>query len=225
MDIHIITGHLGSGKTEIAVNFAIRLAQRFQQTGDPRKVALLDIDVVNPYFAAREARTVLEAHGVAVAAPSAKTTTADLSVLPGTVYQYLHTENHVVVIDVGGDPVGARILSSLHSHLNGKNLQTYCVVNTKRPATSMYQGILTYIDNISAAARLHITGLIHNTHLLYETSVDDILQGQTLLERVSAQTGLPIVLTAAMQNLAQVIPPMENDILPLERYLKPPYDT
>ena len=70
MEVHILTGHLGSGKTEIAVNFAIRLAQYLQQAGDPGIVALLDIDVVNPYFAAREARTVLESRGIRVAAPS-----------------------------------------------------------------------------------------------------------------------------------------------------------
>lgn len=223
MDIHIITGHLGSGKTEIAVNFAIRLAKRFQQSGDPTAVALVDVDIVNPYFAAREARTVLESYGVTVAAPSLKTTTADLPVLPGDVYQVLHREDHVVIIDVGGDPVGARILSSFREHLRGKNLHMYCVVNTKRPSTSVQQGILAYIHNINAASRLRITGLIHNTHLMDETSVQDICQGQDLLEQVSQETGLPIAFTAAMKNLAQNIQDIGNKVLSMEQYIKPPY--
>ncbi len=223
MDIHIITGHLGSGKTEVAVNFAIQLARQFQQSGDPTTVALLDVDVVNPYFAAREAREILESQGIKVAAPSLETTTADLPVLSSQIYQFLHDEDHVVIIDVGGDPVGARILSSLHTHLQGKNLHVYCVVNTKRPSTSVHQGILAYIRDISAASRLRMTGLIHNTHLMDETSVQDIYQGQTILQQVSQEVGLPIVFTAAMKNIAQDIQDIGNEVLAMERYIKPPY--
>jgi hypothetical protein len=223
MDIRIITGHLGSGKTEVAVNFAIQLARQFQQSKDPTTVALIDVDVVNPYFAAREVRGTLESLGIKVAAPSLETTTADLPVLSSYVYQFLHYEDHVVIIDVGGDPVGAKILSSLHEHLQGKNLHVYCVVNTKRPSTSVHQGILSYIRDINIASRLGITGLIHNTHLMDETSVQDIYQGQNILEQVSQEVGLPIVFTAAMKNIAQDIQDIGNEVLPMERYIKPPY--
>jgi hypothetical protein len=223
MDIHIITGHLGSGKTEVAVNFAIQLVRQVQQSNDPPTVALIDVDVVNPYFAAREARGILESLGIQVAAPSLKTTTAGLPVLSSQIYQFLHDEDQMVIIDVGGDPVGAKILSSLHEHLQGKNLQMYCVVNTKRPSTSVYQGILSYIRDINAASRLRITGLIHNTHLMDETSVQDIYQGQHILDQVSQEVGLPIVFTAAMKNIAQDIQDIGNEVLPMERYIKPPY--
>lgn len=224
MDIHILTGHLGSGKTEIAVNFAIRLTQGFQQSDVPTAVALIDVDVVNPYFAAREARTVLEAYGVKVATPSAEMTTADLPVLSGEIYRYLHrNEDQVVIIDVGGDPTGAKILRTLHRYLQGNNLAMYCVVNTKRPSTSAYQGIIAYINDINAASQLSITGLIHNTHLLDETSVEDILQGQQLLQQVSTAAKLPIVFTAAMKPIAQHIHGIGNAVLALEQYLKPPY--
>lgn len=224
MDIHIITGHLGSGKTEVAVNFAFQMAGRVQPSDSSPGVAVVDIDVVNPYFAAREARYVLESHGIAVAAPSLKSTTADLPVLPKEVYQMLHREELTVIIDVGGDSAGARILGSLYEHLQGKNLHTYCVVNTKRPSTSHRQGILSYIEHISMASRLPITGLIHNTHLLNETSAQDIFEGQKMLEEVAKETGLPIVFTAAMKNIAQDLGTcIGNDILHMERYIKPPY--
>lgn len=223
MDIHIITGHLGSGKTEVAVNFAFHTVERFQQSGDFSTVAVVDIDVINPYFAAREARTILESRGIKVAAPSIKTTTADLPVLPDEVYQVLHREEYVVIIDVGGDPAGARILTSFYKYFQGKNLHVYCVVNTKRPSTSAQQGILSYIQRISAASRLPITGLIHNTHLLHETSVDDICQGQILVEEVAQEIGVPIVFTAAMKEVAEDIGCIGNDILLMERYIKPPY--
>ncbi len=223
MDIHIITGHLGSGKTEVAVNFAIQTTDRLRQSGNPSGVAVIDIDVVNPYFAAREARRVLESHGVQVAAPSMKTTTADLPILSGDIYRFLHREDHIVIIDVGGDPAGARILSSLYDHLQGKDLHVYCVVNTKRPSTSAHQGILSSIQNMSAASRLSISGLIHNSHLLDETSVQDICQGQELLEGIAEEIGLPIIFTAAMKKIALDLECIRNEVLVMERYIKPPY--
>lgn len=224
MDIHIITGHLGSGKTEIAANFAFHLAEQPGRSISAPHVAVVDIDVVNPYFAAREARKQFEAQGIKVAAPSIQTTTADIPVLSKEVYQILHREDHTLVIDVGGDPAGARILGSLHDHLQSKMLHVYCVVNTKRPYTSDFKGILEYITSISQAARLPFTGLIHNTHLLHETSVEDICEGQSLVEEVARETGLPIVFTAAMKRLAQDLEAcIANDVLPMEQYIKPPY--
>jgi hypothetical protein len=228
MDVHIFTGHRGSGKTEIAVNFAIRQTSA-QLNGRPPAVVLLDIDVVNPYFAAREARAVLEAHGVTVAAPSLTTTTAALPVLSGEITRCLWRNtaqrHHVqtVVIDAGGDPAGARILRTLRRYLHGNPLSVYCVVNTKRPSTSGCQGIIEYIDAIAAAAQLPMTGLIHNTHLLDETSIEDILQGQRLLRQVSAMTKLPIVLTTVMKRLAGNVQAIDNDVFTLEQYIKPPY--
>ncbi len=225
MDVHIITGHLGSGKTEVAINFAIQLAGgRGYQTTSSATVALIDIDVVNPYFSAREARKHLEARGIALAAPSLKTTTADLPVLSGDIYQLLHQQYDSLIIDVGGDPAGARILCALAEHLDGKRRYMYCVVNTKRPSTSNCQGILRYIHDISSASRLSMTGLIHNTHILHETSVQDIHAGQQLVEQIAEQIGLPIVFTAAMKELAQqIMGHINNDILAMERCMTPPF--
>ncbi len=238
MDVHILTGHRGSGKTEVAINLAIRLSQSASsvqvepspqspyQSRPKRAVALIDVDIVNPYFAAREARSVLESRGLTVAAPSISTTTADLPVLSGEIYRCLHRDDaQAVVIDVGGDPAGARILRTLHRSLHpGNALSVYCVVNTKRPSTSDCQGIIEYIDGIADASQLPMTGLIHNTHLLHETSVEDIVQGQHVLRQVSAATGLPVVLTTIMKRLAAEIQTIDNDVLTLEQYIKPPYE-
>ncbi len=224
MDIHIITGHLGSGKTEVAVNLALQMAGGRVQTANAATVALVDVDVVNPYFAAREARAILEARGVKVAAPSLRTTTADVPALPKDVYKMLHREDHAVIIDVGGDPAGARVLGSLYEHLKGKQLHVYCVVNTKRPFTRSTQDIHAYIEQISAASRLPMTGLIHNTHLLHETSVQDVCDGQQVLEQVAKEKELPIVFTAAMKQVAEELEGyIDNDVLPMEQYMKPPY--
>lgn len=224
MDIHIVTGHLGSGKTEVAINFALHLQNAHQQTGIPAPIALVDVDVVNPYFAAREMRDLLERRGIAVAAPSLKLTTAAVHTLPKEVYQMLHREEYTVIVDVGGDSMGARVIGSLCEHLKGKHLQMYCVVNTKRPSTSFREGILEYIASLSAVSRLPMNGLIHNTHLLHETSVEDIWAGQHLLEQISQEVGLPIVFTTAMQPIVQKMTGIRNTVLPMERFIKPPYE-
>ncbi len=223
MSIHILTGHLGSGKTEVAINLAVYLAERARcSPASDAAVALLDIDVVNPYFAAREARSFLESQGILVAAPSLKTTTAALPTLPSEVYQLLHRKDLQIIIDVGGDSTGARLLKSLQKYLEGEPLQVYGVVNTKRPSTARKQDILAYLRDIRHASGLAHTALIHNTHLLDETSPEDVHEGQTIIENVALECGLPIAFTAVMKELALQFR-INNAILAMERHIKPPF--
>ena len=225
MQVHIFTGHLGSGKTEIAINLALQMSRGARQSGSHAPVVFVDIDVVNPYFAAREARDVLEAQGVQLAAPSEKTITADIPALSKEIYQSLHTNANRLILDVGGDSTGARILRSLRSHLDDTVCSVYCVINTKRPSTSTREGILTYIKEIGEASGLGISALIHNTHLLHETSAQDIYSGQALVEAVSHECRLPIAYTAFMRGFApDVERNIANDVLEMERYLLPPYE-
>jgi hypothetical protein len=225
MQAYILTGHLGSGKTEIAINLALRMTSGAQQTAHSSRVVLVDIDVVNPYFAAREARELLESHGVQLAAPSEKTITADIPALSKDIYQSLHGHGNRLILDAGGDPAGARILRGLRLHLEETACSVYCVVNTKRPSTSTPEGIFSYIEQIGAASGLGISALIHNTHLLHETSEEDIYTGQALVEAVSHDCELPIAYTTLLRELApRVEGHIANDILVMERYLLPPYE-
>lgn len=220
MDVHIFTGHRGSGKTEVAVNFAIQLAR--QNPDAP--VVLLDVDTVNPYFAGRDARAALESHGVALKAPSLSHTTAGLPGLSGDISRALRRRDaRTVVIDAGGDDAGARILRTLHADLTGHALSTYCVVNAKRPATSTVPGILEMLGALEEAARLPITGLMHNTHLLHDTTIDDILRGQQLLEQAALRANIPIVLTTVMKRFVPALHALANDVFAMEQYLQPPY--
>ena len=99
--IQAIIGHYGSGKTEIAMNLAIALAQR-----DP--VTLVDLDIVNPYFRSAEHPQVLKAHGEKLVKPEFANTSVDIPSLAADVDAALLDESRRVVLDVGGDDAGAR---------------------------------------------------------------------------------------------------------------------
>ena len=62
--VMVVTGHYGSGKTEFCVSLALRLAE----TGFApyQRLALVDLDIANPYFRSRERRETLEGAGVKV---------------------------------------------------------------------------------------------------------------------------------------------------------------
>ena len=53
-----VMGHYGSGKTEFCVNLAMKMKE------DVSDLALIDLDIANPYFRSRERQKQLEAAGV-----------------------------------------------------------------------------------------------------------------------------------------------------------------
>ena len=51
--VTLFCGHYGSGKSNIAVNYAEKLA------GSGLKTALADIDIVNPYFRSADSKEMV----------------------------------------------------------------------------------------------------------------------------------------------------------------------
>ena len=52
--ITVFAGHYGSGKTNIAVNYALKLREKYD------KVNIADLDIVNPYFRSKDSEKYLE---------------------------------------------------------------------------------------------------------------------------------------------------------------------
>ena len=102
----IITGHYGSGKTEIAMNLAVDQAQREES----RRVAIADLDIVNPYFRSRDYSSLYEKYGIRMMASSRSASDADLPTLPADIRAAFDQEDLFTVFDVGGDPTGAHVL-------------------------------------------------------------------------------------------------------------------
>ncbi len=183
---NIFAGNYGSGKTEISLNTALKLAEEGQTT-------LVDMDVVNPYFRSAESETLLKQHGVRLIAPPYANTNVDVPVLSAEVMAAF--ESRAAVFDAGGDPVGAAALGGLLQKFQPVRDETmlYYVVNARRPLQQSAEEIIDMMEQISARVRLKVDGLINNTNLGRESSVEDLLYGQKVCKEVSVKTGTPIL--------------------------------
>lgn len=183
--ITIFVGEFGSGKTELAVNYALALKAKGMDT------AIVDIDLVKPYFRTRENRELLEQNGVRVVAPEPRLSHADLPVLPHNILEVLSQTNTHVVMDVGGGE-SAIVLGQLNRHFAQYAHQALLVINTKRPFTSDVQGIIHTLQRIEQVSRLKISGLVSNTNLGPETTLEHVYQGLSIVEQAARQLSLPV---------------------------------
>ena len=217
--IFIITGHYGSGKTEFAVNLALRLREK-----RPR-VALSDLDIVNPYFRSRERGELLRARGVELIASPARMGNADLPALPAQVLSVFEDETLTGVLDVGGDPVGARVLARFVPYAEKQNYALYMVLNFNRGLTKTPEAAVNYLRSIEASSGLRVTGLVNNTHLCNETTAEDVLRGNALSLEVEKQTGLPLLYNSFDARLEAELPKdLAGESFPLELYMKKPWE-
>jgi hypothetical protein len=214
--IRVFTGHFGSGKTEISINYAIRLAEKKKTT------CIVDLDIVNPYFSVREVGEYLESLGIKVVSPSKAVTTAELSTVPPEVLTVFDDKRQEVVLDVGGDDLGAVALGQYNRFFRQEPYDMYFVINTNRPFTSTVDGIIEYVDSIQRASRLKVTYLINNTNMSYETSAEDVIRGQRIIREASERLGIPVRYTCIREDLAQKLPEdVLGDLFTLKMYMKP----
>lgn len=219
--IVIIVGNYGSGKTEVAVNLAIHQ----HQMGISVRIA--DLDLVNPYFRTREARNTLTAMGIDVILPPEYLMQADLPILVPEVAGALKAPGELTIIDVGGDDVGATVLSSLANIFldNPKPTLLLQVINPFRPNTETVGGCLKMRRAIEARARLSVDKWVGNAHLMDETTTEHVYHGDAFMTSLS-EAGDPTVefITAPYHLLDQLDSARLNwPVMPIHRQLVPPW--
>lgn len=214
--VRLFIGHYGSGKSEVSMNYVTMLRELVDG-----EVALADLDVVNVYFRTREKKDLMRQLGITPIDSSIQTTTLDVPAVSAEVMRPLHDDKVNYVVDVGGDNVGGRVVGRFAEHFNPEDYDMFFVVNANREKTQTAQEVLGFIDAIEASSKLKVTGLVNNTHLLRETTVDDVLKGQEVVREVSKIKNIPIKYVCCLESLVDKLPKdLEGDILPIKLYLR-----
>ena len=194
--ITIISGHYGSGKTSIAVNLACNRAKEYSN------VTLADLDIVNPYFRAYDRKGELENSGVKVVATEFANTNLDLPSLPQQVYTLVDDKTYDVIIDLGGDEMGALALGLIAERIREENnYEMYLVINMFRPLTEDSNGAIEIKNEIEKVSGIKFTGIINNSNLGRETRVEDVIDSLQYADEISKITSLPIVFTSVADSV------------------------
>ncbi|WHH59625.1 ATP-binding protein [Petroclostridium sp. X23] len=216
--IKIFTGHYGSGKTEVAINFAIYSKKYYN------RVAIIDLDIVNPYFRTKDAAEILEQHGIQLVAPQFANTNVDIPALPAEIFSVLQDKDCQVIFDVGGDDDGATALGRYHRYFSAESYQMFFVINTRRPLTDNVNDTIELLRAVEKNSRLKVTDLINNTNLSYHSTVKDIMDGQEIVENISREIMVPITyITGKKEVVSQISDHLKEKAFGIDLFLQLPW--
>ena len=215
----VVTGHYGSGKTEFAVSLAMLLRAENEE-----KLAIIDLDIVNPYFRSRERRDILEAQGVRVFGSIYNTeVTAEIPALGADSRAPLENREFKVIIDAGGNESGALVLNQFSKYLRDDETTVLAIVNANRPETRTVEGAAAHIAAIEDATGLGVEYIVNNCHLVRETTAETIIKGHALCGRISAATGKKLWCDCYPAGIVdpEELSGLSANLMPLGLYMRP----
>ena len=216
--ITILCGHYGTGKTNVAVNYALALAAAGEA------VTVADLDIVNPYFRTLDSANDLEAAGVRMICSRFANSNVDIPSLPPNLYAITDDKSRRVVIDVGGDDSGAMVLGRLAPAIRAEDsFAMWLVVNRYRPMTPDIPSTVEVMREIEAASGLPFAGIVNNSNLGEETTADTVLSSLDYAADLSAATGLPLVATTVDARLYDALERKVDNLLPLQLQNNKPF--
>lgn len=196
----LFAGHYGSGKTNLAVNYAVLLRRR------NLSVAVMDMDIVNPYFRTKDSEALFEKEGITLISSAFANSNVDLPALPSEMYRPIQDKSLHAVLDIGGDDRGAYALGRFApAILEENNYEMLFVANFFRPLTRTAKEAFEVLREIEAAGKVPFTGLVNNSNLGVSRSANDLLATEETLRELAALSGLPIRFRSAEAPVAKAL--------------------
>ncbi len=216
--IEIFLGGYGSGKTELAINRAFELKEQ------NNKVAIADLDIVNMYFRSRDVVKRFENLGIKLIVPEGKYSAADTPFIPAALRGYILNEEYSLVMDVGGDPEGARVLGVYKDELEKMGHTTYFVINANRPFAKDINELLALIKSVEYTSGIEIDYLINNTNFAEFTKSEDIEKGVQLTELVAKKLNKEFIYTTIWEKLIVDEKQQKYPIKKIRRFMLKPWE-
>ena len=223
--IVVFVGHYGSGKTECAVNYVYALRKETD-----RKIAIADLDIANPYFLSREKKEEMEKLGIENLSTMVGMVVTDaVPALDPQIRRPLENPEYRCIVDAGGDPSGAKMLVQFEDFLHGDDVDIFGVVNANRPLSATAEKAYPILREIEDYSHLKITGIVNNTHLLLQTSLEDILKGNRVAKETADMLGVPLVYNTCIETLVPELEKyrdengLEGEIFPIRINMRDSY--
>lgn len=214
---NIFTGNAGSGKTEIALNFAFMLKEKIKD------LTMVDFDIINPYFRTNDIKSELVDKDIKVIAPIFANTNIDVPALPAQINAVFENPTGTAVFDVGGDDLGAKVLSRYRNEIINRPYEHFFVANLMRPETNTEAGILEMINSIEITSGIKITGIINNTNLMESTELKHLIKGEKVLKKVSLIKNIDIVFTVLLEDFVDYSCSIDGEIMVIKKKMKLPW--
>ena len=194
----LFAGHYGSGKTNIAVNYAMYLAKM------GRKVCIADLDIVNPYFRTKDSEEELGTLGIDLISPQYANSNVDLPALPAESYRLVQDKSVFGIMDIGGDDRGAYALGRFKDFIQKENdYRMVFVANCYRPLTATVEDTVEIMREIEAASGIAFNCIVNNSNLGKETTAQTVLDSLDYVNELCRVTGLPLWMHTAEKSVAE----------------------
>ena len=209
--VTIFAGHYGSGKTNIALNYARALARAGLRT------CIADLDIVNPYFRTKDSAAALAEEGIGLVVSPFANSNVDFPALPKEIYALVADRSTHVVMDVGGDDRGALALGRWTGDILAEgDYDMLAVVNASRPLTRTPADAVATLREIEAAAGIPFTGVVNNTNLGQQTRPEDVAASVPYAQTVADTLGVQVRFTCCDRRIAAALEGKIPDLFPLD---------
>ena len=208
--VTLFAGHYGSGKTNIAVNYALKLRESHE------RVLIADLDIVNPYFRTKDSLEELTKAGIRLISSEYANSNVDLPALPTEMYAITDDTGAMAVVDIGGDDRGAYALGRYQPGILEENdYDMLFVCNMYRPLTTTPADTIEVMREIEGACGIGFTGIVNNSNLGDATTPEDILASLPYIESIAGQTGLTVRFTSVRADLAPALEGKIDNLFPM----------